>query len=77
MKTEYIKIIDNESTKKARIVTRKLSEIDYEIIDMHIPIEFSHTKIGEDLLKEVTADADRESVTLHVDINRILSKKDR
>jgi len=77
MKTEYIKIIDNESTKKARIVTRKLSETDYEIIDMYIPIEYSLTEIGEDLLKEVIADADGEGVTLHVDVNRILSKKDR
>ena len=77
MKTEYIKIVDNDPTKKARIVTRKLSENDYEIIDMYIPIECNSLTIGDEILKEVTADADREGITLHVDINNILSKKDR
>ncbi len=76
MKTEYIKIIDNDPMKKARIITRKLSEDNYEIVDMYVPMGPGFSEIGEELLREVTADADKESVTLHVDINRILSKKD-
>lgn len=77
MKTEYVKIIDNDPTKKVRIITRKLSENDYEIVDMYVPMESNFKGIEEELLKEVTADADREGITLHADINRILSKKDR
>jgi len=77
MKTEYIKIIGNDPTKKAKITVRKISENDYEIVDMYVPMGSGFTEIGEELLNEVTADADKESITLHVDINRILSKKDR
>ncbi len=77
MKTEYIKIVDNDPTKKARIKTKKISEKDYEIIEMYVPLELNSSVIGEELLKEVTDDADREGIVLHVDINKILPKKDR
>lgn len=77
MKKDYIKIINNDPTRKARITTRKLSDTDYEIIDMYVPMGSDYVEIGEELLREVTADADKESVMLHVDINKILSKKDR
>jgi predicted GNAT family acetyltransferase len=77
LKTEYVKIIDNDPTKKARILTRKISESEYEIIEMYVPMESNFKGIEEELLKEVTDDADRERITLHVDVNRILSKKDR
>lgn len=71
MKTEYIKIIDHDPEKKARILTKKINENNYEIIEMDIPVEYRFKGIENELLEEVTDDADRENVTLHVDINNI------
>jgi len=76
MKDEYIKIIENDPTKKARLVTKRISEKEYEIVEFDIPIELRIKGIEEQLLKEVTDDADNEGITLHVDINRIMAKKD-
>jgi predicted GNAT family acetyltransferase len=76
LKTEYIKIMKNNPVKKAKIVTKRISEKEYEIIEFDIPIELRQNGIAEQLLKEVTNDADNEGVTLHVDINKIMANKD-
>ena len=77
LKDEYIKIIGNNPMKIARLLTVRRSENEYEIIEMDIPVEFIIKGIEDELIKEVTDDADREGIILHVDINKILSKKDR
>ncbi len=73
MKGEYKKILDNNSTKTARIVTKKLNEKEYEIVEMDIHTEFNFEETGYELLREVTFDADREGITLCVDINKIMN----
>lgn len=72
MKTEYTKIIEN-STKKARLLTKRISDLEYEIVEMDIPIELRFSGIEDELLKEVTDDADNEGITLRVDINRMMT----
>lgn len=75
MKDEYVKIIENNPTKKARVVTKRISENEYEIVKFDIPAEYIDGGIGEQLLKEIADDADNEGVTLHVDINKIMAEK--
>lgn len=72
MKAEYVKIIENDPTRKATLLTKKISENEYEIIKLDIPKEYWYKGIEEELLKEVTDDADNEGVTLHVDINKMI-----
>ena len=74
MKTEYIKVIENDNMKKARFITTKRGENEYEIIEFDIPEEYRNKGIEEELLKEVTDDADNEGITLHVDIDKIAHK---
>lgn len=77
LKTEYIKIIENNPMKKARLVTIRRSEDEYEIVEFDIPKEYRNKGIEDELLKEVTDDADNEEVVLYADISKITSKKDR
>ena len=74
MKTEYIKIIENNPMKKARLTTVRRGESEYEIVEFYIPKEYRNKGIEEELLKEVTDDADNDGAILHVDINKILRK---
>ena len=74
MKTEYIKVIENDNMKKARLLTTKRGENEYEIIEFDIPEEYRNKGIEEELLKEVTDYADNEGITLYVDIDKILIK---
>ena len=76
MKTEYVKIIENDPTKKARLVTAKRSENEYEIVEFYVPREYIDKGIGEELLEEVTSDADKEMITLHMNIDKILRGKE-
>lgn len=75
MKAEYIKIIENNPTKKARLLTERISKNEYEIVEFDIPVEHRDKGIEDELLKEVTYDADNERITLHVDINKIMTNK--
>ena len=73
MKDEYIRTIDGDPTKKAIVITKRISDLEYEIIKFDIPI--GHIEIGEELLKEITADADKDGITLRADIDKILPEK--
>lgn len=73
MKTEYIKIIENNPMKKARLVTMRRSENEYEIVEFDIPKEYRDKGIEYKLLKEVTDDADEQGITLYVDIDKIIA----
>jgi hypothetical protein len=73
MKDEYIRIIDGDPTRKAIATTKKISDLEYEIVEFDIPVDY--IEIGEELLKEITADADNEGITLKVDIDKILPDK--
>lgn len=75
MKAEYIKIIENNPMKKARLVTVRRGENEYEIVEFDIPEEYRNKGIEDELLKEVTDDADNEEVVLHIDINKIMTKR--
>jgi N-acetylglutamate synthase-like GNAT family acetyltransferase len=75
MKEEYVRIIENDPTKKARIITKKISEKEYEIVKFEIPVEYVDGGVGEQLLQEITEDADKEGIALSVDINKIMSEK--
>lgn len=75
MKDEYIKIIENNPMKKARLVTVRRGENEYEIVEFDIPEEYRNKGIEDELLKEVTEDADNQGITLHVDINKIMTKR--
>ncbi len=75
LKTEYIKIIENNPMKKARLVTIRRSEDEYEIVEFDIPKEYRNKGIEDELLKEVTDDADNEEVVLYVDISKIMAIK--
>lgn len=75
LKDEYIKIIENNPMKKARLLTVRRSENEYEIVEFNIPEEYRNKGIEEELLKEVTDDADDQGITLHVDINNIMSRR--
>lgn len=72
MKNEYIKIIENDPTKKVRIITKRISEKSYEIVKLDIPTEDINGETVEQLLKEITDDADNEGIYLSVDINKIM-----
>jgi hypothetical protein len=72
MKNEYIKTIENNPTKKVRIVTKRISEKEYEMVKFDIPTEDTDGEIVEQLLKEITDDADNEGIYLSVDINKIM-----
>lgn len=74
LKAEYIKIIENNPMKKARLVTVRRSENEYEIVEFDIPEEYRNKGIEDELLKSVTHDADEQGITLHVDINKIMRK---
>ena len=74
MKTEYIKVIENDNMKKARLLTTKRGENEYETIEFDIPEEYRNKGIEEELLKEVTDYADNEGITLYVDIDKIAYK---
>jgi predicted GNAT family acetyltransferase len=74
LKAEYIKIIENNPINKAKLITLRRSENEYEIIEFDIPKEYRDKGIEEQLLKEVTDDADDEGITLHVNINNIMTK---
>lgn len=58
--------------KKARLVTVRISENEYEIVEFDIPKEYRNKGIEDELLKEVTDDADDKGVTLRVNIDKIL-----
>lgn len=73
LKAEYIRIIENNPLKKARLVTKRISENEYEIVEFDIPEDFRFKGIEDELLKEVTDDADNEGITLHVDINKMVA----
>lgn len=73
MKYEYTRIIEGCPKKMARIVTKRISDLEYEIVKFEIPT--CHTEIGEELLKEITDDADKNGITLKVDIDKILPEK--
>ena len=73
MKAEYVKMIENDM-KKARLITARRGENDYEIVKFDIPEEYRNKGIEEKLLKEITEDADNEGITLRVDINKIIRK---
>lgn len=73
LKAEYVKIIENDPIKKARLLTERISENEYEIVKLDIPVEYRNEGIEEELLKEVTDDADNEGITLHVDINKMIN----
>lgn len=75
MKSEYIKIVGNDPMKKARLLTKRINEHEYEIIELDIPEEYIDKGIGEELLKELTDDADNEGITLSVNINKMMTKK--
>lgn len=75
LKDEYIKIIENNPMKKARLLTVRRSENEYEIVEFDIPEEYRNKGIEDELLREITDDADNEGVTLHVDINKIIPRK--
>lgn len=75
MKEEYVRIIDNDPTKKARVITKRISEKEYEIVKFDVPVECIDGETWERLLQEITEDADKEGVTLSVDINKIMSEK--
>ena len=74
MKAEYVKMIENDPMKKARLITARRGENDYEIVKFDIPEEYRNKGIEEKLLKEITEDADNEGITLRVDINKIIRK---
>lgn len=74
MKVEYVKIIENDYTKKARLITERISENEYEIVEFGIPEEYRNKGFEEELLEEVAGDADNEGVTLRVDIDKIIRK---
>lgn len=74
MKAEYIKIIDNDPTKKAMLLTVRISESEYEIVELVIPEGYRNEGIEDELLKEVTEDADNQGITLLVDINKMMAK---
>ena len=61
--------------KKARLLTVRRSENEYEIVEFDIPEEYRNKGIEDELLKETTDDADNEEVVLHVDINKIMIKR--
>jgi hypothetical protein len=75
MKDEYIKIAENDPTKKARAILKRLNEKEYEMVKFEAPIELIDGGLGEQLLQEIVDDADKEGVTLHVDINKMLIEK--
>lgn len=75
MKDEYVRIIENDPTKKARAVLERIGDLEYEIVKFDIPTGYTDGEVGEQLLKEITDDADSEGVTLHADINRIMTKE--
>ncbi len=74
MKAEYVKIIDNDPMKKARLLTVRISESEYEIVELVIPEGYRNEGIEDELLKEVTEDADNQGITLLVDINKMMAK---
>lgn len=75
LKDEYIKIIENSPVKKARLVTVRRGENEYEIVEFDIPEEYRNKGIEDELLKEITDDADNEGITLQVNINKIMTKR--
>ena len=61
--------------KKARLLTVRRSENEYEIVELDIPEEYRNKGIEEELLKEITDDADNEGIILRVDINKMVAKR--
>ena len=72
MKLEYEKEIEGFTGQKARLLLSKINQKEFELMHFDIPEECgSKIEIMEELLGQVTSDADKEDIILRVDFKKV------
>ena len=73
MKLEYEKEIEGFTGQKARLLVLKINEKEFELMHFDIPEECGSKtfEIMEELLGQVTSDADKEDIVLRVDFKKV------